>query len=34
MGKAYEPDELATRAFVVSMAGIAAFIAVVFIFIL
>jgi len=34
MAKAYEPDELATRAFVVSIAGIAAFIAVVFLFIL
>ena len=34
MGKAYEPDDLATRTFVVSMAGVAAFIAVVFIFIL
>jgi len=34
MGKAYEPDDLATRTFLVSMAGIAAFIAVVFIFIL
>ena len=34
MGKAYEPDQLATRTFVVSVVGIAAFIAVVFIFIL
>jgi hypothetical protein len=34
MGKAYEPDQLATRTFVISIAGIAAFIAVVFIFIL
>jgi hypothetical protein len=34
MGKAYEPDDLATRTFVVSVVGIAAFIAVVFIFIL
>jgi len=34
MAKAYEPDELATRAFVISIAGIAAFIAVVFLFIL
>ena len=34
MAKAYEPDELATRTFVVSIAGITAFIAVVFFFIL
>ena len=34
MGKAYEPEDLAKRTFVVSVAGIAAFIAVVFIFIL
>ena len=34
MGKVYEPDDLATRTFVVSITGIAAFIAVVFIFIL
>jgi hypothetical protein len=34
MGKAYSPDELARRTFAVSMAGVAAFIAVVFIFIL
>jgi hypothetical protein len=34
MGRAFEPDQLATRTFVVSIAGIAAFIAVVFIFIL
>ena len=34
MGKAYEPDQLATRTFVVSILGISAFIAVVFIFIL
>lgn len=34
MAKAYGPDELATRTFVISIAGIAAFIAVVFIFIL
>lgn len=34
MGKAYEPDQLATRTFVISIAGIAAFIGVVFIFIL
>jgi hypothetical protein len=34
MAKAFEPDDLATRTFVISIAGIAAFIAVVFIFIL
>ena len=34
MGKAYEPDELVWRIFVVSMAGIGAFIAIVFLFIL
>jgi hypothetical protein len=34
MGKAYSPDELARRAFAISMAGVAAFIAGVFIFIL
>ena len=34
MGKAYEPDVLATRAFVLSIAAIAAFIAIVIIFIL
>jgi len=34
MAKVYQPDELATRTFVISVAGIAAFIAVVFIFIL
>lgn len=34
MARSYEPDELATRAFVISVAGIAAFIAVVVIFIL
>jgi hypothetical protein len=34
MGKAYEPDALATRAFVIGIASIAAFIAVVFLFIL
>jgi hypothetical protein len=34
MGKAYPPDELARRTFVASMAGVLAFIAVVFIFIL
>ena len=34
MAKAYSPDDLADRAFWISMAGIFAFIAVVFIFIL
>lgn len=34
MAKAYEPEDLALRAFAVSMAGIGLFIAVVFIFIL
>jgi hypothetical protein len=34
MGKAYSPDELARRTFVVSMVGVSAFIAIVFIFIL
>ena len=34
MAKAYPAEELATRAFLVSMAGIGAFIAVVFLFIL
>jgi hypothetical protein len=34
MGKAYSPDELAHRTFVVSIAGVLAFVAVVFIFIL
>ena len=34
MGKAFEPDELATRTFVISIAGIATFIAVVFFFVL
>jgi hypothetical protein len=34
MGKAYSSDELARRTFVVTMAGVGAFIAVVFIFIL
>ena len=34
MGKAYSPDDLATRTFRVSMAGVVTFIAVVFIFIL
>ena len=34
MAKAYTPDDLADRTFWISMAGIAAFIAIVFIFIL
>ena len=34
MARAFEPDQLATRTFVVSILGISAFIAVVFIFIL
>lgn len=34
MAKAYEPDDLATRIFLISMAGVGAFIAVVFLFIL
>jgi hypothetical protein len=34
MAKTYTPAELATRAFLVSMAGIGAFIATVFLFIL
>jgi hypothetical protein len=34
MGKAYSSDELARRTFLVTMAGVGAFIAVVFIFIL
>ncbi len=34
MGKAYPADELATRAFVLSIAAVSLFIAVVFIFIL
>ncbi|MDH3520324.1 MAG: hypothetical protein OEM49_07690 [Myxococcales bacterium] len=34
MGKAYSSDELARRAFLVSMAGVGAFIAVVFLFII
>ena len=33
MAKAFEPDELATRTFVISIAGIATFIAVVFFFV-
>ena len=34
MGKEYQADELAWRAFAISMVGVGAFIAVVFIFIL
>ena len=34
MAKAYPPDELASRIFYLSMAGIGTFVAVVFIFIL
>jgi hypothetical protein len=34
MAKVYSSDELATRTFLISMAGVGAFIAVVFIFIL
>ena len=34
MGKAYPPDELAWRTFVVSMVGVVAWIATVFVFIL
>ena len=34
MAKAYDPDELALRTFVITMAGVGAFIAVVFLFIL
>ncbi len=34
MAKVWEPDELAMRTFVISMAGVVAFIAVVFLFIL
>ena len=34
MAKTYSPDELATRSFLITMAGVGAFIAVVFIFIL
>lgn len=34
MAKSYSSDDLAMRAFVISMAGVAAFIAIVFIFIL
>jgi len=34
MGRAFEPDDLAWRIFLISMAGVGAFIAIVFIFIL
>ncbi len=34
MAKAYDPEELATRTFLISIVGVASFIAVVFIFIL
>lgn len=34
MGKAYQPDDLVHRTFLVTMAGVGAFIAVVFLFIL
>jgi hypothetical protein len=34
MAKAYSPDELATRTFVITVAGIGAFIAAVFLFVL
>ncbi len=34
MAQSYEPDELATRTFLITVAGIGAFCAVVFIFIL
>lgn len=34
MAKEYSPEELATRTFMISMAGVVAFIAIVFIFIL
>ena len=34
MGKEYEPNDLAWRTFVITMAGVGAFIAVVFLFIL
>lgn len=34
MGKEYEPDDLSFRIFMISMAGVGAFIAVVFLFIL
>ena len=34
MAKAYSPDELATRTFLITVAGIGAFVAAVFLFIL
>jgi hypothetical protein len=34
MAKAYTPDDLAFRTFIISMAGVGAFIAIVFLFIL
>jgi hypothetical protein len=34
MGKAFPADELATRTFIITMAGVGAFIAAVFLFIL
>jgi hypothetical protein len=34
MAKAYSPDELATRTFLITVAGIGAFIAAVFLFVL
>jgi hypothetical protein len=34
MGKAYPPEDLAFRTFLITMAGVGAFIAVVFLFIL
>jgi hypothetical protein len=34
MGKAYKPEELASKIFYVSMAGVLAFIAMVFVFVL
>jgi len=34
MGKAYSSDELARRTFLISMAGVGAFIAVVFVFVI
>jgi hypothetical protein len=34
MAKEYKPDDLASRTFLITMAGVGAFIAVVFIFIL
>ncbi len=34
MAKAYDPEELATRTFLICMVGVVSFIAVVFIFIL